>query len=119
MAVNGNTAKEFYNGERNNSGYVSNPTTYSDEIGLMYPSDYGYAASPDAWTNNLSDYDNSTITASNWLYMGLYEWTVSPDPTFSYNVLYVVTFGYLNDNNANGRYAASGSSAGPYKLSVN
>ena len=119
MAVNGNTAKEFYNGERNNSGYVSNPTTYSDEIGLMYPSDYGYAASPDAWTNNLSDYDNSTITASNWLYMGLYEWTVSPDPTFSYNVLYVVTFGYLNDNNANGGYAASGSSAGPYKLSVN
>ena len=56
-----NTAKEFYDGERNNAGYGSNPTTYTDEIGLMYVSDYGYAASPDAWTTNLGSYDNSTI----------------------------------------------------------
>ena len=27
----------------------------------MYVSDYGYAASPDAWTTNLGSYDNSTI----------------------------------------------------------
>src|SRR5699024_7038573 len=69
------TAKVFYDGERNNAGYGSNPTTYNDEIGLMYPSDYGYAASPDAWATNLGSYSNSTITASNWMYMGLIEWT--------------------------------------------
>ena len=71
-------AKKFYDGERNNAGYGNNPTTYTDEIGLMYPSDYGYGASPDVWTADLYFYDNSTIIANNWLYMGLVEWTIAP-----------------------------------------
>ena len=37
-------------------------TTYDAKIGLMYVSDYGYAASPEAWTLNMSGYDNSTAT---------------------------------------------------------
>ena len=77
MASSDNTAKAFYAGERNNAGYGSNPTTYTDEIGLMYPSDYGYAANPDAWATNLSSYDDSTITSNNWMYMGLKELTIS------------------------------------------
>ena len=39
MTSSSNTAKEYYDGERNNVGYSSNPTSYRDEIGLMYPSD--------------------------------------------------------------------------------
>ena len=61
-------------------------TTYTDEIGLMYPSDYGYAAYPDAWTTNLGSYDNPSITSNNWLYMGLSEWTITPDSSSSNNV---------------------------------
>ena len=128
-----NTAKAFYDGERNNAGYGSNPTTYNDEIGLMYPSDYGYAASPDAWTTNLSSYNSSTITANNWLYMGLYEWTINPYSSYSYYVFIVSYSGYLSYNSANNGSAArpvfylgsnvslqggSGTSSDPYRLAV-
>ena len=128
-----NTAKAFYDGERNNAGYGSNPTTYRDEIGLMYPSDYGYAASPDAWTNDLFNYDNSTITASNWMYMGLMEWTIIPSSSLSSGVFYVFNSGNLYYSIANNGYAArpvfylksnvelnggSGTLSDPYTLAV-
>ena len=106
MTSNGNTAKAFYDGERNNAGYGSNPTTYTDEIGLMYPSDYGYAASPDAWTTILFGYSNSTIKANNWLYMGLTEWTITPYSSYSPVVFYVDRIGYLSINSAAYGYAA-------------
>ena len=133
MTSNRNTAKAFYDGERNNAGYGSNPTTYSDEIGLMYPSDYGYAASPDAWTTDLYDYDSSTITSNNWMYMGLYEWTITPYSSSSSNVFYVNDSGDLNRFNANYGFAArpvfylesnaqleggSGTSSDPYTLAA-
>ena len=101
----GVTAKEFYNGERNNVGYDSNPTTYSDEIGLMYPSDYGFAASPDAWTTNLTSYNNSTITSNNWIYMGLKEWTITPNSSNSYIVLYVSSTGSLGNSGGHVGYS--------------
>ena len=106
MTSSSNTVKEFYDGERNNTGYGSNPTTYTDEIGLMYPSDYGYAANPDAWTKDISDYDSSTIKSNNWLYMGLYEWTITPHSSSSYRVFLVYYNGYLYYANAAYGYAA-------------
>ena len=134
MTSRDNTAKAFYNGERNNTGYGSNPITYSDEIGLMYPSDYGYAASPDAWATVIGDYDSSTITSNNWLYMGLDEWTVTPFSWDSYFVFRVHYNGYLNGNSfAYLGYAArpvfylksnvalqggSGTESDPYRLAV-
>ncbi len=51
--------------------------TYDAKIGLIYVSDYGYAASPAAWTLNMNGYNNSTATSNNWMFMGLYEWTIS------------------------------------------
>ena len=133
MTSESNTAKAFYDGERNNAGYGSNPTTYRDEIGLMYPSDYGYAARPDAWTTDLYDYNNSTITASNWLYMGLNEWTITPYSSNSVYVFRVYRDGYLSSNFANSGISArpvfylksnvalqggSGTSSDPYRLAV-
>ena len=56
---------------------TDNATTYSAKIGLMYVSDYGFAASPDAWTLTMSSYNNTTAKNNNWMYMGLYEWTIS------------------------------------------
>ena len=61
---------------------TDNATEYSAKIGLMYVSDYGYAAEPSAWTRKLSydsgnGYSNAAVTSVNWMYMGLYEWTLS------------------------------------------
>ena len=50
---------------------------YSAKIGLMYVSDYGFAAEPSAWTLTMINYDDTTATSTNWMYMGLYEWTIS------------------------------------------
>ena len=107
-SASSNTAKSFYTGERNNAGYGSNPTTYGPEnangnstkIGLMYVSDYGYAAYPDAWATDIFDYDSSTIKQNNWLYMGLYEWTMVPYSSYSYFVFRLNDSGYLNNDSA-------------------
>ena len=56
---------------------TDNATTYSAKVGLMYVSDYGFAAAPSAWTTNLYDYNGAAIKSVNWMYMGLLEWTIS------------------------------------------
>lgn len=53
-------------------------TTYDAKIGLMYVSDYGFAASPSAWTTALTDYSGLVISGVNWMHMGLKEWTIIP-----------------------------------------
>ena len=78
---------------------TDNATTYSAKIGLMYASDYGFAAEPSAWTANLSSYNGETIKNVNWMYMGLVEWTISRYADTAYFVFRVditgsVNFGY-------------------------
>ena len=52
-------------------------TTVTSKIGLMYLSEYYYGATPDYWMLQGFRYDNATN--DNWLYTGLYEWTISRD----------------------------------------
>ena len=99
----------------------------------MYPSDYGYAASPDAWVTNLGSYNSLTIKANNWLYMGLIEWTITPISSSSTGVFIVFSDGRLSNSSARIGYAArpvfylksnvalqggSGTSSDPYRLAV-
>ena len=72
---------------------TDNATTYSAKIGLMYVSDYGFAASPDAWTLTMSSYNNTTATNNNWMYMGLYEWTFSRSAGISDRAFFVYSGG--------------------------
>ena len=69
---------------------TDNKTEYSAKIGLMYASDYGFAAAPSAWATNLYDYDGNAITNVNWMHMGLVEWTISRDADSS-NLVFRVT----------------------------
>ncbi len=75
---------------------TDNATTYSAKIGLMYVSDYGFAASPDAWTLTMSSYNNTTATNNNWMYMGLYEWTISRSADGSDFAFFVDSDGYVD-----------------------
>ena len=56
-------------------GSNASTTTYNAKIGLMYVSDYGFAADPSAWTTKLSSYNSNT--SKNWLFLGSTEWTIS------------------------------------------
>ena len=80
-------AKAYYNAEKNNAGYNNNPVIANGKIGLMYVSDYGYAANPDYWTTDLFYYHNAR--SNNWMYMGFYELTLSPSYLayfYTYNI---------------------------------
>ena len=76
----------------------SENTTYDAKIGLMYASDYGFAASPSAWSTTLFDYQK--VTANNWMYMGDYDWTISRDSDNSDRAFVVSHDGSMRyDNN--------------------
>ena len=85
---------------------ADNATEYTAKIGLMYVSDYGYAAEPSAWTLTMGSYDNTIATSTNWMYMGLYDWTISRDADNSGNTFIVYHDGkiYVNHvgNNVGG-----------------
>lgn len=40
-------------------------------------SDYGFAASPSAWTTKMNSYSRSAVAAVNWMYMGGSEWLIT------------------------------------------
>ena len=72
--IYGVSVKQTYQNEivNSDSDDISNV-----KIGLMYVSDYGYAASPENWSINLKDYNNDNNRNNNWMFMGLREWTIS------------------------------------------
>ena len=69
------------------------------QIGLMYASDYGFAAAQSAWTTNLYDYDGTAIKSANWMYMGLREWTISRLSGYSNDAFSVDESGFVTGRN--------------------
>ena len=93
-------AKTVYQNEILNPetpNYYDKKTEYSAKIGLMYASDYGFAAAPSAWTVNLLNYRGEAVKSVNWMYMGLYEWTISRSADISYEAFSVNPSGGVND----------------------
>ena len=88
---------ELTNPDATNS--TDNAIEYQAKIGLMYVSDYGFAASPSAWTLTMGSYNNTTTKNNNWMYMGLYEWTISRNADRSYRAFYVVFDGSVDNDN--------------------
>ena len=91
-----NTAKQYYNTE---VGSSSSSTTDSMKIGLMYVSDYGFAASPDYWTTELYNYEPSK--SSNWMNISINEWTISRISGNSISAFHVVSSGFVINNTVN------------------
>ena len=87
-----NTAKEYYNTE---VGSSSSSTTDSMKIGLMYVSDYGFAASPDYWTTELYNYEPSK--SSNWMNININEWTISRRSVDSLSAFQVFSSGCVTN----------------------
>ena len=77
-------------------------TEYSAKIGLMYVSDYMYAAPQDRWTlvgyNSDASKDYRAATSVNWMYMGLREFTISRYADSSYFAFLVKDDGSVDFN---------------------
>ena len=98
------TPSKMYTAEITNATKTYGPSDGTSKIGLMYVSDYGFAASPSAWTMTLSynsgnGYGSNAVRSVNWMYMGHFEWTISPYSSSSKNVFGLGVGGYVSSNN--------------------
>ena len=100
------SVKNAYNNE------LVNPIesiTYQDEIGLIYVSDYMYAVDSRGWTNvgyNETDVSNgyNALKGENWMYMGLYDWTITKASDIDYASLIISSAGYVYSNYIHNEY---------------
>ena len=96
------TAKDYYDTE---IGSSSRSTTDSMKIGLMYVSDYGFAASNNYWTTPIYNY-NGGAQNNNWMFTGLSELTITRMSSNSAAIFYLISLGWIN-----GTVTAAGSGA--------
>ena len=136
------TTSMFYERERGTTVYSGHATEWIGQIGLMYPSDYGYATSGGSTTDRASclakelyNWDSVSDCYNNdWLYSGTDQWiltpySVRPDyvfPTTSYGR---VNYSYVGNTDlavAPALYLSSnvrisggdGSESNPFTLSI-
>jgi len=98
--INGVVPKTAYQYE---VGSSASTTTYDAKIGLMYVSDYGFAADQSGWTTKLNSYNSNT--SKNWLYLGHDEYTISRDSDTTGSAFIVYSgyvLSYLVNNATNG-----------------
>ena len=137
-------ASHWYKNERGTTVYNSSRSTnWTGKVGLMYPSDYGYATSGGISTNRTSCmekelfhwYENNYTDCSNndWLNTSKHQWTMSSRADISYGIFFVFYTGYVEPTNAYTPYggrpvvhlkstikviSGSGTTTSPFILSV-
>ena len=109
-------ASHWYSYERGTTVYSGHTTKWIGKIGLMYPSDYGYATSGGTTTDretclnkelyNWNSSSYSDCKNNDWLYNSSNaQWTLTPNPDNSRDVFSVLSYGDM--------YFASAHNAGP------
>ena len=109
-ASNGLTS-HFYSYERGTNVYSGRSTSWIGKVGLMYPSDYGYATSGGATTNRnaclnkeLYNWNSSSFSDcknNDWLYDSSHiQWALTSRSSYSHNVFHVNNSGYVNSDGA-------------------
>ena len=105
------TPSMFYTRERGTTVYSGRSTNWTGKVGLMYPSDYGYATSGGSSKNRAScmgkelyNWDDSSYSDcknNDWLYNSSQsQWTMSPRADYFNMVFLVNTAGGVYDFNA-------------------
>ena len=125
----------MYGYERGTARYDNNRPLYWDGyVGLMYPSDYGYAAGNSCVTGTMLDEYSSSCRNKAWLYIpNTEQWLMSPYSVNSYDVFIVSLYGIVGLNGSGVDSSVSpvfyltssasisegeGSSTNPYILSL-
>ena len=99
-------ASHWYEYERGTAVYTGRPIEWTGSIGLMYPSDYGYATSGGSTTDRttclataLFVWNNSSYSDcknNDWLYNSSdYQWTLTPSSSSSNTVWIVNRYGEM------------------------
>ncbi len=101
-------ASHFYKYERGTTVYSGRSTNWTGKVGLIYPSDYGYATSGNSSTTRatclakeLYNWDGASACYQNdWLFKSSYMWSLSPYSSDSRGVFGVSSSGYVVSDNA-------------------
>ena len=136
---------QFYTYERGTTVYTGRPIEWQEKVGLMYPSDYGYATSGGSTRNRTNclneelyswnSSSDSDCKNNDWLYnTGTVQWTLTLNSAGSYTVFYVCEVGYTDSYYARSQYvvrpsvylipsvsilSGEGTESNPYILSGN
>ena len=104
-STNGLTS-HFYSYERGTTVYSGRDTSWVGKVGLMYPSDYGYATSGGSTTDrnaclnkelyNWDSSDFSDCTDNDWIFNSSHQLTITPRASGSSLVFYVGSAGFLS-----------------------
>ena len=143
----GSSARIYSNASLTNergTSVVSNPsdgitrtTSWTGKIGLMYPSDYGYATDFTKCSQNLYNYSSSTDSyacrTNDWLYNGAYQWLLTPYSSFASYAWLVYSAGSVYNGYVYGAFgvrpvlylnsvlvieSGSGTESDPYRISA-
>ena len=104
------TSKTFYEKERGTSTVGDYPSEWSNEtdvgekyngIGLIYPSDFGYAVGGEVRTTcldyNLFNYSSENCSANDWLNSSSgWAWTMTPYSAYSQSMFAIISPGYID-----------------------
>ena len=138
------TVDMFYERERGITVYNGRPITWAGKVGLMYPSDYGYATSGGSVTDRatcfstrLSYWGASPVADcknNNWLYNNDFNWTITSNSSNNYYVFYTGNSGDIYNYYVNNIWygvtpviylvqdikfvSGTGSSSDPFELSI-
>lgn len=74
---------EIYTYERGSTVYSGRQTTWTGKIGLMYPSDYGYASDLTKCREKINNYNASTCSQNNWIHNMGSLWLLTHDSASS------------------------------------
>ena len=99
-------ASHWYKYERGTGVYSGRSTSWTGKVGLMYPSDYGYATSGGTTTNRagclakeLYNWDSDSVSDcknNDWMYnSNIWQWTITPRQADTNNVFNVIYTGYV------------------------
>ena len=128
------TTSEYYDVERSSKVYSHNPTSVKQYIGLIYPSDYGYASGENCLDIAIFRFNsNLNCVNNNYLHSGVDEWLQSPSANASTHAALLYDEGYVGSDQAYGSHyvrpslylvsetkiiGGDGSQSTPYELSL-
>ena len=122
---------ELYESERGAEVYSGHETKSSDYIGLIYPSDYGFASTYESCS--LDPLFDIRCRNNNWLFKDDWYWTISPLSSYVSYVVDVFSDGFLTYDHALNRagvrpslylkqdvkvVGGTGTSSDPYTLEI-
>ena len=128
-SVPGYTSQDLYDMERmlNSKGTAgktsqdsySSTTTFTGSVGLMYPSDYGYAVLASDCARNIQPYNydrTSSCYINNWLFQGssTWQWAISPNSFYADSAFHVLSSGLVFYNYGGGNFNHMISFSGSY-----